>query len=128
MKITSCCLILLFVCSAVQAQIADSPDESVANIPVNYTEAKVGTLHAAGRAEARRRPAGARRRHVVRKATAGDRQVVRGKSVWPQPGPSRRHELRCVRQGDAGIRWKGDPQAGDDLFLEGQGRSPRWIC
>jgi hypothetical protein len=43
MKITGCCLILLFICSAVQAQIADSPDESVANIPVNYTEAKVGS-------------------------------------------------------------------------------------
>jgi hypothetical protein len=42
MRTTSCCLILLFVWGAVQAQIADSPDESVANIPVNYTEAKVG--------------------------------------------------------------------------------------
>jgi hypothetical protein len=42
MRTTSCSLILLFVWGAVQAQIADAPDESVANIPVNYTEAKVG--------------------------------------------------------------------------------------
>ena len=42
MKTTSCLLMLLFVCAA-GAQIADSPDESVAGIPVNYTEAKVGT-------------------------------------------------------------------------------------
>jgi hypothetical protein len=42
MKVAGCCLILLFVSNAVQAQIADSPDASVANIPVNYTEAKVG--------------------------------------------------------------------------------------
>jgi hypothetical protein len=42
MKAISRCLILLFVGSAAQAQIADTPDESVANIPVNYTEAKVG--------------------------------------------------------------------------------------
>jgi len=41
MKTTSCLLMLLFVCAA-GAQIADSPDESVAGIPVNYTEAKVG--------------------------------------------------------------------------------------
>jgi len=33
---------LLFVCGAALAQIADSPDESVAGIAVNYTEAKVG--------------------------------------------------------------------------------------
>ncbi len=42
MRITSRCLILLFVWGAALAQIADSPDESVASIPVNYTEAKVG--------------------------------------------------------------------------------------
>jgi hypothetical protein len=50
MKITHYCLILLLVAAAplrvgvgvTQAQIADTPDESVANIPVNYTEAKVG--------------------------------------------------------------------------------------
>ncbi|MBN1269412.1 MAG: acetylxylan esterase [Kiritimatiellae bacterium] len=42
MRTTICCLVLLFVCGAAQAQIADSPDESVAGIPVNYTEAKVG--------------------------------------------------------------------------------------
>jgi len=33
---------LLFVWSAAEAQIADSPDENVAGIPVNYTEAKAG--------------------------------------------------------------------------------------
>jgi hypothetical protein len=33
--------LVLFLPSAVYAQIADSPDDSVANIPVNYTEAKV---------------------------------------------------------------------------------------
>ncbi len=42
MKSIHCCLILLFVGSAARAQIADSRDESVANIPVNYTEAKAG--------------------------------------------------------------------------------------
>ena len=42
MRTTTCCLVLLFVCGAAHAQIADSPDESVAGIPVNYTEAKVG--------------------------------------------------------------------------------------
>lgn len=42
MKITSFCLILMLACSATLAQIADSADDSVANIPVNYTEAKVG--------------------------------------------------------------------------------------
>ena len=42
MKITGYCLILLFVGSAIQAQIANAPDESVANIPVSYTEAKAG--------------------------------------------------------------------------------------
>jgi hypothetical protein len=42
MKSMSCSLILLFICSAAQAQIADSADDSVAGIPVNYTEAKVG--------------------------------------------------------------------------------------
>jgi len=31
------------LCGTVAAQIADAPDEAVANIPVNYTEAKVGT-------------------------------------------------------------------------------------
>jgi len=41
MRITRCCLVLLFICGAAQAQIADSPDDSVADIPVNYTEAKV---------------------------------------------------------------------------------------
>ncbi len=44
MKIIPCCLILWFVGSVAPAQIADSPDESVANIPVNYTEAKVGQV------------------------------------------------------------------------------------
>jgi hypothetical protein len=34
--------ILLLGSAAAQAQIADTPDESVANIPVNYTEAKAG--------------------------------------------------------------------------------------
>lgn len=43
MRTATCCLILLFVWSAAQAQIADSPDDSVANIPVNYAEAKVGS-------------------------------------------------------------------------------------
>jgi len=42
MRTTTSCLVLLFVCGAAYAQIADSPDESVAGIPVNYTEAKVG--------------------------------------------------------------------------------------
>ncbi len=42
MRATRCCLILLVVCGVAQAQIADSADESVAGIPVNYTEAKVG--------------------------------------------------------------------------------------
>jgi len=42
MRTVGCCLVLLFVCGAAPAQIADSPDESVAGIPVNYTEAKVG--------------------------------------------------------------------------------------
>jgi len=42
MRIAGCCLVLLFVWSAAEAQIADSPDESVAGIPVNYTEVKVG--------------------------------------------------------------------------------------
>jgi hypothetical protein len=42
MKILRCCLILLSIGSAAWAQIADMPDESVANIPVNYTEAKTG--------------------------------------------------------------------------------------
>jgi hypothetical protein len=42
MRIIPCCLILWFVGSVAPAQIADTPDESVANIPVNYTEAKVG--------------------------------------------------------------------------------------
>jgi len=41
MKTLSCCLMLLFLCGVAQAQIADTPDESVAGIPVNYTEAKV---------------------------------------------------------------------------------------
>jgi len=41
MRITYCCLIPLFAYSAALAQIADSPDDSVANIPVNYTESKV---------------------------------------------------------------------------------------
>jgi len=38
-----CCLIPLFACGAALAQIADSPDDNVAGIPVNYTEAKVGS-------------------------------------------------------------------------------------
>ena len=42
MRTVGCCLVLLFVCGAALAQIADSPDESVAGIAVNYTEAKVG--------------------------------------------------------------------------------------
>lgn len=42
MRTATCCLILLFAWSVARAQIADSPDDSVANIPVNYTEAKVG--------------------------------------------------------------------------------------
>ena len=42
MRTTRCCLILLLIWGVAQAQIADSPDDSVANIPVNYTEAKVG--------------------------------------------------------------------------------------
>ncbi len=42
MRLTRCCLILLLVSSTTRAQIADAPDDSVANIPVNYTEAKVG--------------------------------------------------------------------------------------
>ena len=41
MKTTSCCLILMAVCSVAQAQIADTPDENISNIPVNYTEAHV---------------------------------------------------------------------------------------
>jgi hypothetical protein len=41
MRVTACCLILLFVGIA-PAQIPDSADASVAEIPVNYTEAKVG--------------------------------------------------------------------------------------
>lgn len=38
-------LVALVACvsGTVAAQIADAPDEAVANIPVNYTEAKVGT-------------------------------------------------------------------------------------
>lgn len=43
MRTARLCLVLLFVWSAAEAQIADSPDENVAGIPVNYTEAKVGT-------------------------------------------------------------------------------------
>ncbi|MBN1506274.1 MAG: hypothetical protein JW955_05485 [Sedimentisphaerales bacterium] len=39
---TRCSLVLLFVWGVAHAQIADSRDDSVANIPVNYTEAKVG--------------------------------------------------------------------------------------
>lgn len=42
MRTVSGFMILLFVCGVIQAQIADSPDENVAGIPVNYTEAKVG--------------------------------------------------------------------------------------
>ena len=42
MRITRCCLILLFICGVAPAQIADSADGSVAGIPVNYTEAKIG--------------------------------------------------------------------------------------
>jgi len=42
MRVTTCSLILMLVCGAAQAQIADSSDDSVADIPVNYTEAKVG--------------------------------------------------------------------------------------
>ena len=42
MRIARCSLIVLLVWGAAQAQIADSPDDSVANIPVNYTESKVG--------------------------------------------------------------------------------------
>jgi hypothetical protein len=39
-----CLAVAVVLCSpAVKAQIADSPDGSVAGIPVNYTEAKVGT-------------------------------------------------------------------------------------
>jgi hypothetical protein len=34
--------VALAACGTVAAQIADSPDEAVAGIPVNYTEAKVG--------------------------------------------------------------------------------------
>jgi hypothetical protein len=41
MRIIRCCLIFLSACTVVQAQIPDSADDSVANIPVNYTEAKV---------------------------------------------------------------------------------------
>jgi len=43
MKSMSVSLIFVFLCSAVQAQITDSADDSIANIPVNYTEAKVGS-------------------------------------------------------------------------------------
>jgi hypothetical protein len=43
MRVTRCCLLLLFLGRAAPAQIADSADDSVANIPVNYTEAKVGS-------------------------------------------------------------------------------------
>lgn len=42
MKVTCRCLALLFICGVAQAQIADSPDENKAGIPVNYTEARVG--------------------------------------------------------------------------------------
>jgi len=42
MRTIGCFLMLLFVCTA-HAQIADSLDETVAGIPVNYTEAKVGS-------------------------------------------------------------------------------------
>jgi hypothetical protein len=42
MKITNCCLMFLVTCGVAQAQIADTNDEVVAKIPVNYTEAKVG--------------------------------------------------------------------------------------
>ncbi len=41
MRITCCCLMPVIVCGVAQAQIPDSPDAVVANIPVNYTEAKV---------------------------------------------------------------------------------------
>ncbi len=42
MKTMSWCLTTLFVCTIAHAQIADTPDDSVAGIPVNYTEAKAG--------------------------------------------------------------------------------------
>lgn len=42
MRTTSPFLMLLIVCAA-HAQIADSPDETVAGIAVNYTESKVGS-------------------------------------------------------------------------------------
>jgi hypothetical protein len=39
-----CVAVVALLCTAaVKAQIVDSPDDSVAGIPVNYTEAKVGT-------------------------------------------------------------------------------------
>lgn len=41
LRIALLCVVVLFP-SAAYCQIADSPDDSVAGIPVNYTEAKVG--------------------------------------------------------------------------------------
>ena len=39
---TALVLFVLALCGPVRAQIADSPDDAVADIPVNYTEAKAG--------------------------------------------------------------------------------------
>ena len=41
MRITRYCPMLLILCGVAQAQIADTPDENISKIPVNYTEAKV---------------------------------------------------------------------------------------
>src|SRR3954453_5367068 len=37
------CILMMFLCQAAIAQVADAPDAKVKDIPVNYTEANVGT-------------------------------------------------------------------------------------
>jgi hypothetical protein len=41
-SIVSTTLVIIFISCAAQGQVADSPDDTVAGIPVNYTEANVG--------------------------------------------------------------------------------------
>ena len=99
---------LLFAVSA-QAQVADATNGMVAGIPVNYTEAKVGTYT------------------LPDPLTLANGQSVRDAKTWfekrrpeivrlfeenqfgSSPGRSGRYEFRRVRQRNAGVRWQGRP-------------------
>ena len=93
---------VLIFCVAAYGQIADSPDDSVANIPVNYTEAKVGTYA------------------LFDPLVLANGQPVRDAKTWFE---KRRPEiLRLVEENWFGRAPEAPADMSFDIFLAGQER------